>query len=501
MYDDDNLEEIQNEFKRQELTHAMGPSISLIIHIVLFLGLFFLVKAQFQEEEQEVQVTMVQEATEEVIETPDEIDDITETELQSSDTSESEAPAEDAPDEINTDVSEETLDVPDTELLSFTVDTTSPYQTRTVQGKAVQVARGGGDKRALSTVLSALKWLKANQNPDGTWGKTNDKKPSLTALATLLYLAHGETPGSKHFGKTVQRALKSIVVMIDQGQNGARLYGMPMLVYAASEGYSLTSIKDLERVMNSGVKKMFALQGSHGWADYADRPGDRDISLMGWYFQAYKAAYLAGCEDPKLKAYIKKIPSMVMQNGYDVYGRSSVKNSFYYRVKPGIIIGEMEGDKLQQGSAMRAAGALVLQLFGKKQDAIPAANVIAREDIKRLNKETKQGFPLYSWYYATQVLYNNKASNPGAWKKWNDKFQILLFNTQHQEGYWETQGIRPEINTFLGDPLERRVYSTALAGLMLTVYYRYLPTTKLTPPKKKKVVTADSQGEVELDFL
>ena len=64
-------------------------------------------------------------------------------------------------------------------------------------------------------MLLALRWLKKNQEADGSWhinsgGGSNASgpaKPAMTGLALLTYLAHGETPASEEFGQTVERAI------------------------------------------------------------------------------------------------------------------------------------------------------------------------------------------------------------------------------------------------------------------------------------------------------
>ena len=498
MYEDDELEEIQNEFKRKQLlTHALGPSISLVAHVVLFLVLFFVVVAQVTTEEEEVVVQMVQEPTEEVIENPEDLDSIEETAMQSSDTSETTAEAEEAPDEVNTDVAEESLDIPQTELLSFTVDTSSPYSTRSLQGKAVQVAKGGGDKKALSTVLSALKWLKKNQKPDGSWGDRH--KEGNTGLATLLFLAHGETPSSKHFGKTVQKSLKWLSSSIKKRRMGKHAYGFPIMVYAVSEGYSLTSIPDLKDAMDDGIAyilKAYQKNGSFGYG--YKKTGTYDISISGWNFQAIKAAYLAGATHPKLKTAIQEIPNKMIKGcGYKMDGSSEV-NAFHYTSPKHK--GSNGGVNIYEKSiGLRSVGTLILQLFGEKRKAQPAVKLIIKHDIKSLKWNNKMGWPLYAWYYTTQVLYNNKNRNANAWSKWNSKFQKMLYENQNPDGHWlNFSDGNVKFHAFTS--MDNKVYSTALCGLMLTVYYRYLPTTKLLAPKKKKKVTADTE-EVELDFL
>ena len=495
MHDDDRLEEIQNDFKRRELlNHALGPSISLLLHVALFLVLFFVVKAQFEESDDQLQVEIVQEVTEEIIETPEDIDEITETELQSADSAEDDAPQEESPDNINTDISEQTLDVPDSELLSFTFDSSTPFKTRSFQGKAVQVAKGGGDRRALSSVLTALKWLKANQNPDGSWG---NRKSALTALATLLYLAHGETPSSKHFGKTVEKAFRFLVKSINEGGDSYRRnYGLAMMVYAVSEGYSLTSIQPLKEAMDKGVAQLLSKKRPDGMYGY-DQPIDITFSVTGWVYQAYKAAYLAGCENELLAKEVKKIPGYVIANSYSIDDRRNSKDSFFYR--PGSKGANGSSDKYISSSGMRATGALVLQLFGKKEEAQAAARVIASKDIRSLRWDNGSAHPIYSWYYATQVMYNNKSRDTSAWNRWNRTFQTLLYKNQHKDGYWQSFGSEKS-HAGLPKEIDNKIYSTALAGLMLTVYYRYLPTTTLEKPRKTQTASADT-AEIELDFL
>ena len=72
----------------------------------------------------------------------------------------------------------------------------------------------------------------------------------------------------------------------------------------------------------------------------------------------------------------------------------------------------------------------------------------------------------------------------------------MLVENQHKEGYWETP------SAFEGDRFEmpgidKKVYSTAKCALMLTVYYRYLPSfnlPKANAAKEEKKKTVDDIG-------
>ncbi|MDZ4198668.1 MAG: hypothetical protein U1E27_05190, partial [Kiritimatiellia bacterium] len=62
-------------------------------------------------------------------------------------------------------------------------------------------------------VLRALDWLKERQQDDGSWvgDSTASSKTAMTGLALLTFLAHGEMPGSKPYGDTVEKAIRFLV--------------------------------------------------------------------------------------------------------------------------------------------------------------------------------------------------------------------------------------------------------------------------------------------------
>ena len=126
---------------------------------------------------------------------------------------------------------------------------------------------------------------------------------------------------------------------------------------------------------------------------------------------------------------------------------------------------------------MRAVGTLCLQLFGEGryrgiQDEI---KLIGTQDIKGIDWQKAPDFSLYGWYYATQTMFQHGGS---MWKNWNRKFQKTLTENQSKEGYWNYPNIHQGVAKHFAGPLGERIYATTLCGLMLTVYYRYLPSNK-----------------------
>jgi hypothetical protein len=75
---------------------------------------------------------------------------------------------------------------------------------------------------------------------------------------------------------------------------------------------------------------------------------------------------------------------------------------------------------------------------------------------------------LYYSYYATQVMRHHGGQ---VWQTWNAKMRDLLLQSQlkkgNDAGSWDPQGAQSREGG--------RLYQTALATMILEVYYRHLP--------------------------
>ncbi|MBR2435685.1 MAG: hypothetical protein IKB22_09465, partial [Lentisphaeria bacterium] len=320
-----------DDFKK----HAGGPLLSLAVHIViLILAATVVVTEPPQKEAEEIQVEMtevkpvppppppppepVQEITEVINPTdvPFERPTIT-TEAVSLTTS---------MDNVTT--GSEMSDVP-APAISLTATPSNSalkmpglMRQRTAGGIKSSLKMYGGSSRGEASVLKALRWLKKVQNEDGSWGEGNPNTPAnvaVSSVATLAFLAHGETPQSEEFGDTVLRALKKLSGWAEAAPPGARPaygngYSFAMLAYALAEGYAMTKIPMLERAMNKVINTVVQGQNPMGGYDYNyakiaagidpktgkvvgyGKLGEYrcDLSLGGWNYQAMKAAYAAG---------------------------------------------------------------------------------------------------------------------------------------------------------------------------------------------------------------
>ena len=66
------------------------------------------------------------------------------------------------------------------------------------EDRLARLKESGGTPACEEAVTKALRWLKQNQNPDGSWGSAN--KPAMTGLTLLAYFGHCETPNSSEIG-------------------------------------------------------------------------------------------------------------------------------------------------------------------------------------------------------------------------------------------------------------------------------------------------------------
>lgn len=373
------------------------------------------------------------------------------------------------------------------------------YAQRTAGGRKGSLSAFGGSGRGEDAVLKALRWLKENQGPDGSWSKVDaTSAPAMAGLALLCYLAHGETPSSPEFGATVEKAMKYIVGRQNaKGNFSANPYEHGICTYAISEGFGLTKILALKDAMEKGIQVIIDGQQDGGGYDYSYAKKPRwDLSVAGWQFQAMKAAKMAGCTNPRLDEAIAK-------------GIAFLRNTAHQPTQGFGYSGDGK-PAASSSPSMTGAGTLCLQLMGKpdcpevrsgvkwlNENKSPILDVVWQradasdaapaDKAKGPKKEGGPKNPVYAWYYITQVKFQKGGAD---WKEWNSKFATALVRNQIVEGklgHWEP-----------GDH-GGKVYTTALCTLMLEVYYRYLPTFKHVEAAPAEAATAVKSDDIVVD--
>ena len=400
--------------------------------------------------------------------------------------------------------------------------------------------RGGasyGDAATEAAVMKALRWLKATQAPDGSWGtkpefglKKGMDAAAGAGFAILTYLAHGETPASKEFGPTVQKALdyliNSVYVVKDKNGKlakdpngntpyirmsgaGGSEYGFLIGTYALCEAYGMTKNPNAREAAEKTLGRIISGQTATGGWNYnmarVTKDGPDDISFGGWAMQAIKAGKMAGIHLPGMEECIKKAVNCLKKRNY------SEKAGFVYRATTNHKGGT---------GGLAGVGCLAMQLLGyaKEKEVANALNVM-RDWQPSLDKvySYAPGKPenaQYYCYYAAQCKYQAgmcKDATPAnftLWKKWNAEMKALytkaIITVTDKSGQPVTVKDPAGKDRPIGrwenkDHYNYDVMGTCLAALQLMVYYRYLPTTSLKATEVEadvETLSKDKSGEI-----
>ena len=317
----------------------------------------------------------------------------------------------------------------------------------------------GMNDKSRAAVERSLKWLRENQNADGSWGDGN--KSAMTGLALLCYLGFGELPDSEQYGFTIASAVQWL---LDNGtkfegrlgmetafsKNGVYEHGIA--TYALGEFYALTHDERVLPLLTQAVAHIVEGQGPGGGWMYGFDKTANDLSVSGWQIQALKAAYLTKLNLPGVDAALDK----AMRYLESVQGP---KGGYGYRTA-------------EDRYSLSGVG-ILSRIFWKGERGE------LRKGMEWLIEETEKNHPvkyrgesadLYAWYYHTQA---SLMFGGAAWAKWNRWFQDELCAAQSTDGSWPVAGAKGAGGFQTAENKTGAVYRTTLCTLMLEVFYRY----------------------------
>jgi len=359
--------------------------------------------------------------------------------------------------------------------------------TRNTGTRGASLARFGGDKQTEDAVMRALRWLKKNQNADGSWNKN---KVAMTGLGVLTFLAHGDKPGdSPEFGETIQKALEYLLKV--QNSKGALPgnYDHPIATYALCEAYGMTLNPNVKEAAEKALDLI--IKGQHptgGWTynlfagvDAKTGKYRDDTSYMGWCAQALKAGKLAKLHVDGLEKAIK-----LSVKGFKA---NAAPNGGFGYTSPG-------------GGGLTSVGTLCMQLLGAGSDSEvrKSQDVMDNWSIGAYSLENKVGgSPQYYFYYATQAKFHAGGKR---WTSWNDAMKPIYIKAQkiQKNAIKDDKGKDQDIGWWenVDKHTDRPVMDTCLTALQLMVYYRYLPTTSKAAVEVEAEIEATSTDTADI---
>ena len=356
----------------------------------------------------------------------------------------------------------------------------------TILSVLVAASHTGGDVTDVrDNVRKGLKWLAAQQQPDGTWSGNNNSFTTLTtAYAGLAFLMEGSTASEGAYAVNVAKAVawyekiarpSGLLVPADDANEQLRyLQGHTAAMLFLASAYDTDNDparrKRLEKILSAAVKYAAEAQSPQGgWGFGAAREGNNFSESGGTAFmvQALRAAESAGMDVPRqtLDKAARYFASATHPRGGIVYGLGNG-----YDARAG------DGQPFQTAAAAAAYLAADrrppllagwVNFARQSPPYLPRVGQPAQRD--QMNSYTLQQHLALARLTHTLGEGGHRALEHGRPEaellRWSDQREPLyqyLAASQNREGYWPDASIGNS-------------YSTALALILLQLENNYLP--------------------------
>ncbi len=345
-----------------------------------------------------------------------------------------------------------------------TTTTATNTNTDTVRhptGPADFSNRGGSGRSS----CNSLEWLKSVQNRDGSWGKEDPKLiPDLTAVSILAFLSHGETPSSADDGIAVLNGLKYLVHLAENNdivKGDENLFSHPLVTCSLSEAYSMTHVRRLVPGLVKSINTIIAKQNPDGTFSLGykeDAPPNLYFSAIN--YEALKSALVSGCHIPGLDNAIDK--------SIDGLREVFFKNEGF----------SVDGIQAPTPEAAATATFCLQSLGAGRSEVAQKGFEILKESNPPANWNAGRGYSLYNLIVRHKAFFNHTHGSGSIWREWNSNLSRSIAENQQPNGSWNIPEGSEENDIFKG--VDRSIYATGIAALATTVYYRYLPTFRLS---------------------
>lgn len=341
---------------------------------------------------------------------------------------------------------------------------------RTAASRAELGARYGATPESENAVELALAWLAEHQQRDGSWsfdltvdpcrgrcshsraaGDNATPATAATGLALLAFMGAGYT---QHEGPYIDNVRRGLYYLRDAARptqvgfdlQAGSMYGHGIATLALTEALAIDRYfgkeeADLRELAEGAV--LFTLVAQHergGWRYVPGSPGD--MTVTGWQILSLVSAQHAGI----------KLRTTTLADARAFVMSLSAEDAFAF------------GYTSQRPQPSTTAIGLCMLLYLGQSPR----HTHFMYALERMAARGPNGSDLYHDYYATLALHNARHRS---WDAWHQPLRDHLVRTQaqsgHERGSWHFKDIHGDVGG--------RLYTTAMATLILEVYYRHLP--------------------------
>ncbi len=396
----------------------------------------------------------------------------------------------------STDTTAPTVDAPNAvmDIVAPVKMRTSLQASRSAGARAKSLAKFGGDAETERCVMRALRWLKTQQQSDGSWAGRSGSL-NMTGFVVLTYLSRGIKPGGDpEFGETVRKGVEYLM---------KKRYKDAIALAALAEAYGLSRNPNIREIVEQSLNDLADKMKETIWGPWKDGSKNvepRDLTKLTFYVMALRSAQLSKFKIPNLQKGLDKLREGFLHQANKKYGGFS---SAYYGPPP------VNYPRIMMWHYM--LGVVGMQYVGAGDNPVidKTLNILMDEwEPPTISTTDISCCPVRANYWATMVFFNYFEGDK-RWFEWNNKMKSCYKRGQIKETgkYLDHRGMPQEIGYWNCEDMHigsQPIAPTCYIALQLMVYYRYLPTGQKSAWKvteeKEETVTGAAKDDVDVSI-
>jgi len=333
-------------------------------------------------------------------------------------------------------------------------------KTRVMKGR-------GGDQTTTYAVDRGLRWLRHQQEEDGSWdpeisshsparelGGDPQVRVGLTALAVAAFLSDGHSETSGKYAETVSSGINYILAARDSlGRFGAvegnlkiSLFNQSVCVLVLAENYVLSGGKN-EDDLRLGISRLVSM--AHTIPANEDHQAFSDT----WAAMALRTALMTGLDNGDLPEVCQAV-----ENRVALLAQAESSAGIAASAVPPLC------------SAGKEAVHALFVFDDLADDSLSFPDLRKPQTLFNLLDDPALREPCFLFLVGTPLC---EKAQP-IWAEWNSRVKSILIDDQERDGSWLAGGDWPWIDG--GD-----VYTSSLSILTLQVYYRFIKLEENCP--------------------